>query len=137
MADWEPAEGRIRPIIRSKPGRRARARSSKPITTWTRSGSAKVYRAQLEAKLAELADRQLVEAWLLVCPFAVPRACDMPDRLGMIQDLADIAEALQPSLQEATADQLCWLVKQYGDGGGVRNRRRVGFLVPRHRIADT
>ena len=35
------------------------------------------------------------------------------DRLGVIQDLADFAEVLQPSLEDMTADRLCRRVERY------------------------
>jgi muconolactone delta-isomerase len=100
----------------------ARASNVKPIKISKRTGRGKAYRAKVEAMLAELASEQLVEVWRRVCPFAIASEFDLPDRQGIIQDLADFAVVLQPNLAEMTADQVCRWVEKYGGAANRRNQ---------------
>jgi hypothetical protein len=51
--------------------------------------------------------------WQQVCPFAIDQAYELSDRQGIIADLTDFAEAIQPSLDGMKADQLCRLIEKY------------------------
>jgi hypothetical protein len=51
--------------------------------------------------------------WQRVCPFPTDPANELPDRRGIIEDLADFAKALQPSLDGMKADRLCRLIEKY------------------------
>ena len=54
--------------------------------------------------------------WQLVCPFTIDPAYPPSDRRGIIRDLTDFAEAIQPSLDGMEADQLCRLIEKYAAG---------------------
>jgi hypothetical protein len=73
----------------------------------------KVYRAQIESLLGESKDERLADVWQRVCPFRIDPANELPDRRGIIEDLADFAEALQPRLNGMKAQRLCRLVEKY------------------------
>jgi hypothetical protein len=82
---------------------------------YTRASAAKrAYRARIESLLNESKDERLAAVWQRVCPFPIESAHDLPDRRGIIKDLADFAEVLQPSLDDMEAHRLCHLVEKYG-----------------------
>src|ERR1700690_3859787 len=114
MADKKPVDDKTKWIARPKPDEAARAGSAKPIRTSKKTGRAKAYRAKIDALLAELTCEQLLLAWKLVCPAPIAVAFGLPDRPGIIQDLADFAEVLRPDLRGMTADELCRHVEKYG-----------------------
>ena len=90
-------------------------------TTLTRRVAArKAYRAKIESLLDESRDERLADMWQQVCPFPIDQAYAFPDRQGIIVDLADFAEALQPSQDCMKADQLCRLIEKYADCAGTR-----------------
>ncbi len=78
-----------------------------------RTAAQRAYRAQIESLLDESRDERLADLWQRVCPFAIDGACELPDRRGMIADLADFAEVLRPSLDGMRARRLCRLVEKY------------------------
>ena len=123
MADRERAEDKTNRTVRPRAVGAAKASNGKPAQTSTRTGSRKLYRVQIETLLAELASGQLIEAWQRVCPFAIATEFGLPDHPGILQDLADLAEVLQPNLENMTADQLCRWVAKYG-GAATRGQNR-------------
>jgi hypothetical protein len=78
-----------------------------------RNAARKAYRAKIESLLDESGYEPLAEVWQRVCPFAIDPAYDLPNRRGIIKDLADFAEVLQPSLNSMEARQLCGLIEKY------------------------
>jgi hypothetical protein len=72
----------------------------------------KVYRAKIESLLDESRDERLADVWQRVYPFPIDPAYELPDRRGMLEDLADFAERLQLSLDGVKADQLCRLIEK-------------------------
>ena len=83
-----------------------------------RNAARKAYRAKIESLLDESRDDALADVWQRVCPFAVDPAYGLSDRRGIILDLTDFAEAIQPSLDGMEADQLCRLIEKYAAGAG-------------------
>ena len=67
------------------------------------------YRAKIESLLDESSDERLSDMWQRVYRFPV----EVPDRRAIIEDLADLAEALKPSLDGMKADRLCRLIEKY------------------------
>lgn len=129
MADRKAVKDRTKLIVRLKPGRVSRAAYVKPSTTSMKAGPGKAYRAKIEALLAELPCEQLVDVWQQVCPFLIASEFGLPDRLGIIQDLADFVEILQPNLEDMTADQLCRWVERYA--GAANQEKNKPFLRPK------
>jgi hypothetical protein len=54
------------------------------------------YRAKIEALFDELAAERLADLWQKLYPLPIDPDCELPDRRGIIQDLADFALVLQP-----------------------------------------
>ena len=109
------ATGEVRAtIVRRKPSSMAMASTARAIKTGKRTGPGNTYRAQIEALLGEADGERVAEAWQRVCPFAIASECELPDRQGIIQDLADFAEVLRPNLEDMTANWLCRRVETYG-----------------------
>ena len=79
------------------------------------------YRGRIEALLDKADGEMLADLWQEVFPYP---ADALPDRQGIIHDLADFAEVLQPRLADMGADQLCWLIEKY-----AAKRRRSRSLV--------
>src|SRR5208337_3063923 len=73
----------------------------------------KAYRARIESLLDDSSDAPLAEAWQRVYPFPIDAASELPDRRGIIEDLADFAEVLQPGLDGMKANRLCLLIEKY------------------------
>jgi len=92
--------------------RKARVRAVKGDNT-RRIAARKAYRAKIESLLNESKDKQLSDVWQRVCPFSIDPAYELPDRRGIIEDLADFAVALQPSLHGMKANRLCRLIEKY------------------------
>jgi hypothetical protein len=82
-------------------------------------------RARIEALLDKAASEVLADLWQQVFPYP---ADELPDRQGIIEDLADFAEVLQPQLAGMRADQLCWLIEKYA-GRRSRSRSFVRSLI--------
>ncbi|MGO9113150.1 MAG: hypothetical protein ACLP9L_28280 [Thermoguttaceae bacterium] len=78
-----------------------------------RTAARKAYRAKIEALLGESRDEKLAGVWQRVCPFRIDPVCELPDRRGIIEDLADFAEVLRPRLDGMKAHRLCRLVEKY------------------------
>jgi hypothetical protein len=100
--------------LKSKPRRvsAAKARASKDDGT-RRTAARKAYRAKIETLLAESQDERLADVWQRVSPFPIDPGCQLPDRRGIIADLADFAEVLRPSLDGMQAHRLCGLIEKY------------------------
>jgi hypothetical protein len=82
-----------------------------------RAAARQAYRAKIESLLNESHDEPLAAVWRRVCPLPIGPEFRMPNRRGMIRDLADFAEVLQPSLHGMKADRLCRLVEKYAACG--------------------
>jgi len=76
---------------------------------------------RIEALLDEVDDSVLANLWRQICPLDVEQ---LPDRQGIIADLADFAEVLQPRLNDMQAPQLCRLIEAYA----ARHRRSQRFV---------
>ena len=92
--------------VRSKLERMVRASNVRAIKddTTRRTAARKAYRAKIESLLDESRDERLADVWQRVYPFPIDPASELPDRRGIIEDLADFAEVLQPSLDGMKAD---------------------------------
>ena len=97
---------------------------SKRTSQNTTGGHNAGYRAQIESLLGRSSDKRLADIWRQVYPI---RLDPLPDRRGIIADLADFAVVLQPSLAGMRAPRLCWLIERYAgrkisrtDEGAVR-----------------
>ena len=62
----------------------------------------------IETLLDQVDDPVLADLWRQICPLHVDQ---LPDRQGIIADLADFAEVLQPHLHGMQAPQLCRLIE--------------------------
>jgi hypothetical protein len=65
---------------------------------------------RIDNLLDKVDDPVLADLWGRICPIDVEQ---LPDRQGMIADLADFAEVLQPRLIGMQASQLCRLIEAY------------------------
>lgn len=81
--------------------------------TMARTAARTAYRAKIELLLDESKDERLADVWQRVCPFPVDPACELPDRRGIIEDLADFGEVLQPNLRGMEGNRLCRLIEKY------------------------
>lgn len=73
----------------------------------------KAYRAKIASLLNKSRDERLADVWRRVYPFPIESPHELPDRRGIIEDLADFAVALRPSLSGMPAHRLCQLVEKY------------------------
>ena len=80
---------------------------------------------RIEALLDEVDDSVLADLWRQICPLHVGQ---LPDRQGIIADLADYAEVLQPRLNGMQAPQLCRLIEVYA-AKRCRSQRFVRDLL--------
>ncbi|MGA2619880.1 MAG: hypothetical protein ABSF26_19880 [Thermoguttaceae bacterium] len=101
--------------VRPKLERMARASNTRAIEDdiTRRTAARKAYRAKIESLLDESRDERLADVWQCVYHFPIDPAHELPDRRGIIEDLADFAEALRPSLDGMMADRLCRLIEKY------------------------
>jgi hypothetical protein len=76
----------------------------------TRTATRTASMTRIENLLDEVDDPVLSDLWRQVCPLHVEQ---LPDRQGIIADLADFAEVLQPRLIGMQASQLCRLIEAY------------------------
>jgi hypothetical protein len=95
-----------------------------------RTTAGRDHRARIEALLDEVNGEVLADLWQQVFPYP---ADELPDRQGIIEDLADFAEVLQPRPAYMRADQLCWLIEKYA---GRRSRSR-SFVRSLCGVGDT
>ncbi len=106
--------------------------------------SRKAYRARIESLLGKSKDERLADVWRRACPFPIDSEYELPDRRGIIEDLADFAEALQPNLDAMQANRLCRLIEKYAACGSPQSdlsvslpARRTGTPNYRARIAPS
>jgi len=102
-------------VVRPKLERMVRASNATAISddSTRRSTARKAYRAKIGSLLDESSDERLADVWQRAYPFPIDPAYELPDRRGMLEDLVDFAETLQPSLHGVKADQLCRLIEKY------------------------
>jgi hypothetical protein len=115
--------------VRPKRGWTARANKGRASKAKTGRRAAAGYRAKVKALFDELAPDRLGDLWRRLYPLPVEPGCELPDRQGIIEDLADFAQVLQPNLEGMDTDQLCWLVDKCGRAcevvGQARERLRA------------
>jgi hypothetical protein len=99
-----PGDGRM--VSASKP-RAVRADAMR------RTLARNVYRAKIESLLDKSSDERLGYVWQRVCPLPVDSVHELPDRRGVIKDLADFAEVLRPNLDGMKPQRLCRLIENY------------------------
>jgi hypothetical protein len=76
--------------------------------------------ARIETLLDKVADPVLADLWLRICPLQVEQ---LPNRRGIIADLADYAEVLHPHLSGMRPPQLRRLIESYA----AKHRRAQQF----------
>ena len=111
----------------ARPRRMVRA-SIKDDTT-RRTAARKAYRAKIEFLLDESGDGRLADVWQGVYPFPIDPTCELPDRRGIIEDLADFAASLQPNRDGMKADQLCRLIETYAAYASRQSDLSVSLLA--------
>jgi hypothetical protein len=118
----------VRPKLKSV----AKASNATAIKNDTarRTAARKAYRASIESLPDESSDERLAEVWQRVCPFPIDPAYELPDRRGIIEDLADFAGVLQPSLNGVSAHRLCRLVEKYAAYESRQSEVSVGEGPP-------
>ena len=84
-----------------------------PKSDTTRIAARKAYRAKIESLLDESRDERLADIWQRAYPLPIDPAYELPDRRGIIEDLADFAEVLRPSLGCMKSHRLCRLLEKY------------------------
>ena len=73
--------------------RTSNTRTVKDDTT-RRTAARKAYRAKIESLLDESRDERLADVWQRLYPLPIDPASELPECRGIIEDLADFAEAL-------------------------------------------
>lgn len=96
--------------VRPKLGGMARANKGTAIKAATGRRTVASHRAKIEALFEKLATEQLADLWQRLYPLPIEPDCELPDRQGMVEDLADFGQVLQPNSDGLNADQLCWLI---------------------------
>jgi hypothetical protein len=76
---------------------------------------------RIETLLEKVDNPVLADLWRQICPLHVEQ---LPDRQGVIADLADFAEVLQPRLNGMQGPQLCRLIEVYA----AKHRRSQSFV---------
>jgi hypothetical protein len=106
--------------------------------------SRQAYRAKIEALLDKSRHERLADVWQRACPFPIGSEYELPDRRGIIADLTDFAEVLQPNLEGMQANRLCRLIEKYAACGSRQSElsvsllaRRTGTLNNRIRVAPS
>jgi hypothetical protein len=89
-----------------------------------RTAAERSRRATIEILLDKANHQVLADLWQEVCPYLVD---ELPERQGLIEDLADFAEVLRPSLGDIQTDELCRLIQRYA-GACRRHPRFVRSL---------
>jgi hypothetical protein len=96
------------------------------IPAWAkRPTTSGVYRAKVEVLLGRADAALLSSVWQEVFPCVADK---LPDRRGMIEDLADFAEVLRPQLAGMRPNQLCRLI-QANAAGRKRSQRFLRRLI--------
>ena len=111
------------------------ARAIKDDTT-RRTAARKAYRAKIESLLDESKDERLADVWQRVYPFPIDPAYELPDRRKIIEDLADFAVVLQPSLDGMKADRLCRLIENYAACESRQSDLSVSHTASPHRSGE-
>jgi hypothetical protein len=106
------------------------------VDTTRRNAARKAYRAKIESLLNESKYERLADVWQRVCPFSFDPASGLPDRRGIIKDLADFAEVLQPSVDGMKAHRLCGLVEKYAAYDSRQSGLCVSLLAQRTGVAE-
>ena len=112
----------IKTTVRPKP--RKMTMAGKPRALEAVAGGSKARKARcakVKALLEEALDERLAFVWKRLCPFPIDAENELPDRQGIIEDLADFIEVLQPNLDGMKADQLRWLAEAYGKASLLRH----------------
>jgi hypothetical protein len=115
--------------------RASNARTVKDDTT-RRTAARKAYRAKIESLLDESRDERLADVWQRLYPLPIDPASELPDRRGIIEDLADFAEALQPSLDGMKADRLCRLIEKYAAWESHQSDLSLSHTASFHRSGE-
>ena len=118
--------------VRLKLERVARATSNAGAikdNTARKTAARKAYRARIESLLDESSDERLADVWQRVYPLPIDPACELPDRRGIIEDLADFAVVLRPSLDGMQANRLCRLVEKYAACRSRQSNMAVSLLA--------
>jgi len=92
----------------------------------------KAYRGKIESLFDESRGERLADVWQRVYPLPIDPACELPDRRGIIEDLADFAEVLQPSVDGLTAHRLCRLIEKYAACGSGQSDPSVSHAASPH-----
>lgn len=100
--------------VRPKLGRMARANMGTATKAATGRRTAASHCAKIEALFDKVATERLADLWQRLYPLPIEPDCELPDRQGIIEDLADFGQVLQPNSDGMTADQLCWLIDKCG-----------------------
>ena len=98
-----------------RPGRAGRDWAGKHHIT-DRAAARQAYRARIKSRLGKSEDERLADLWQQLYPFPIDPTRELPDRRGMIEDLADFAEALQPRVDRIQSDRLFRLIAKYAAG---------------------
>ena len=124
--------------VRPKLKRMVRAGNARAIKddTTRRTAARKAYRAKIESLLDESRDERLADVWQRVYPFPIDPAYELPDRRGIIEDLADFAEVLQPRLDDIKAGRLCRLIEKYAACEPRQSDLPVSHTASPHRSGE-
>jgi hypothetical protein len=68
--------------------------------------------------------------------FGIDPAFELPDRQAIIEDLADFAEALQPSLDDMKADRWCRLIEKYAAWESRQSDLSLSHTASLHRSGE-
>ena len=124
----------VRPKLERMVGA-SKARAIKDDST-RRAAARKAYRAKIESRLDKSRDVQLADVWQRVYPFPIDPANDLPDHQGIIEDLADFAETLQPSLNDMRVERLCRLIEKYAACESRQSDLPVSHTASPHRSGE-
>jgi hypothetical protein len=115
-----------------------RACNARAIKDDTPRGSAarKAYRAKIKSLLGKSEMERLADVWQRIFPFPIDPANELPGRRGIIEDLADFAEALQPSLDGMKSQRLCGLIAKYAAWESRQAELPVSPLVRRTAMSN-
>ena len=92
----------------------------------------KAYRAKIKSLFDKSRGERLADVWQRVYPLPIDPTCELPDRRGIIEDLADFADVLQPSLNGLSAHRLCRLIEKYATCGSRQSDLTVSHTASPH-----